>query len=215
LLLCLLRKPRNVKTIRTSPELITIDLDGTLVDSVADLHAAVVLMQHRLKQDEATLDEVKAWVGNGIDRLVHRALTSSMHSDAEQSLFNTALKYFKDAYDKTNGEASTVLLKKLDIDRYFSLHLAGDDVAGKKPAPDALLQAARHVGASTDRSIMIGDSLSDIKAARAAGFKMLSVSYGYNHGTSVHELGPKYPSHAIVDSFSEIVDVVYKLIKND
>ena len=213
---------------------------------MADLHAAVVLMQHRLKQDEATLDEVKAWVGNGIDRLVHRALTSSMHSDAEQSLFNTALKYFKDAYDKTNGEASTVypgvretlewllseqiplvcitnkagrysrpLLKRLDIDRYFALHLAGDDVAEKKPAPDALLQAARHVGASTDRSIMIGDSLSDIKAARAAGFKMLSVSYGYNHGTSVHELGPKYPSHAIVDSFSEIVDVVYKLIKND
>ncbi len=216
-------------------QLITIDLDGTLVDSIADLHAAVAKMQTDVGQLPASLESVRNWIGNGIERLVHRALTDSMDVDADPVLFSEALERFKIAYDDANGTASALypgvrhtldwlttldiplvcvtnkagqfsrpLLESLDIDRYFSHHIAGDDVASKKPDPEALHTAARYCDALPACSVMIGDSLSDIKAARAAGFAMICVSYGYNHGAPVQELKGILAPDVIIDTFDEL-----------
>ncbi len=87
-------------------ELVTIDLDGTLVDSVGDLHAAVSSMLHSMALRPAAIEDVRQWVGNGVERLVHRALTRCMDVDAEQVQFKSALELFQTAYQLVNGQQS-------------------------------------------------------------------------------------------------------------
>lgn len=218
-----------------NPELITIDLDGTLVDSVGDLHEAVARMQRALSLPESTEAQVRHWVGNGVEKLVHRALSADMELAAQPGIFEPALILFGQAYDEVNGTRSTLypgvleglewmksleiplvmvtnkaarfaypLLDNLGISSYFSYCVAGDEVSEKKPAPAALLKAARHCAVKPQKSVMIGDSISDIRAARAAGFSVISVSYGYNHGQSVRQLVGLDKPDFIVDSFSEL-----------
>lgn len=212
-----------------------IDLDGTLVDSVADLHAAVVQMQRSLSLDAASPESVRHWVGNGIERLVHRALTGTMDEDAPAATFDAALDGFERAYARLNGRHSTLypgviegldwlgtldvplvcvtnkarrfsmpLLDALGIAGRFADHVAGDDVSRKKPDPAALLLAAERVGARPARAVLIGDSISDTGAARAAGFASIGVSYGYNHGRTMRELEDALRPDAVIDSFSEL-----------
>ena len=229
----------------TTPfELIAIDLDGTLVDTVGDLHAGVVRMQDRLGRERASPEQVRDWVGNGVERLVHRALLGTMEGDADPALLAEALPLFESAYDEANGEASALypgveeglrwlgtldvplvvvtnkarrftlpLLEALGIGDRFEHVIAGDDVTRKKPDPEALLEAARRCGAAPERSLLIGDSVSDIRAARAAAFTVASVSYGYNHGLSVRDLEGELRPDAIVDSFEELPEAFATLAR--
>lgn len=222
-------------------ELIAIDLDGTLVDSVKDLYEAVVLMQSALSLDVSSEEAVRDWVGNGINRLVHRALTGDMHRDAEPDLFDRALVEFNDAYAATIGRYSTLypgvpealawmacevplvmvtnkassfanrLLEQMKIDRFFVHKIGGDDVVAQKPDPEALLLAAGLVRAVPENSVLIGDSISDFKAARAAGFHSIGVTYGYNHGVPVRELDPSLRPDAVMDSFLELPEVLKRM----
>ena len=212
-----------------------IDLDGTLVDSVGDLHAAIVQMQVSLALAPASLESVRHWVGNGIERLVHRALTGTMDGTAPPDAFAEALARFESAYERLNGQRSALypgvadgldwlgsldvpivcvtnkarrfsvpLLETLGIAARFDDHLAGDDVPRKKPDPAALQLAAARANAAPERAVLIGDSISDIGAARAAGFAAIGVSYGYNHGLSMHELEGELRPDAVIDSFAEL-----------
>lgn len=223
-------------------DMVAIDLDGTLVDTVGDLHAAVARMQTALDYPVSTVESVRDWVGNGIERLVHRALTGTMEDNAHDDLFAIAMPLFKSAYDDTNGTAAVLypdvekglewlaakhvplvcitnkagrfsrpLLDTLGIGGHFVHHIAGDDVAAKKPDPAALLEGARRCDVKPDRCLLIGDSVSDIRAARAAGFAAISVSYGYNHGVSVRDLDGELEPDAVIDSFSELDSVIARL----
>lgn len=220
-------------------EMIAIDLDGTLVDSVGDLHAAVVQMQQAMNLKAASLEDVRHWVGNGIERLVHRALTDTMDNNAATDVFDDALPVFLAAYDETNGTASHLypgvvsgldwlatlniplvcvtnkagrfsrpLLAALGIETYFSHHVAGDDVQDKKPHPAALLEAANLSGTTPSRCLIIGDSISDIRAGRAAQFSVVAVSYGYNHGQPISELDTDDQPDVMIDSFEELPNVL-------
>jgi len=222
--------------------MIAIDLDGTLVDTVSDLHAAVVCMQSELDLPGSSVESVRNWVGNGIERLVHRALTGVMDEDANTELFARALSCFRAAYDETNGTAATLypgvregldwlavtgvplvcitnkagrysrpLLEALDIATCFVQHIAGDDVAAKKPDPSALFEGARRCVVAPADCAMIGDSVSDIRAAKAASFASIIVSYGYNHGHPVRELEGEMQPDAVIDSFTELPDTVARL----
>ena len=96
------------------------------------------------------------------------------------------------------------LLKDLGISDYFELIVCGDTLPKKKPDPLPLLHAAEKLGATPSESLMLGDSQSDVKAARAAGFNIVCMSYGYNHGEDIRNYNPD----AVVDSMDEIKSVV-------
>lgn len=216
-------------------QLITIDLDGTLVDTVHDLHAAVNDMLESLGLAPSSVADVQNWVGNGIEILVHRALTGSMDERSLPEVHEQALKLFSSAYHQTNGQHARLypgvkeglewlsnqgvplvcvtnkagrysrpLLDTLKIADYFDYHIAGDDVQKKKPDPQALIVAAKLCSASPSHSLMIGDSVSDIKAARAAGFKIICVSYGYNHNVPIHMLEEDLQPDRIIDTFAQL-----------
>lgn len=88
------------------------------------------------------------------------------------------------------------ILARLELEGRFSLVLGGDSLREKKPHPLPLLYAAEQLGVAPARALMIGDSRHDVAAGKAAGFRTLAVTYGYNHGEPIRDSGPDY----VVDS---------------
>ncbi|NOT16747.1 MAG: phosphoglycolate phosphatase [Sulfuriferula sp.] len=87
------------------------------------------------------------------------------------------------------AEAYTLpLLKDTGLFDYFELILSGDSLPKRKPDPLPLLHACQHFGVAPAELLLIGDSLNDTQAARAAGCPVFCVPYGYNRGRAVEEL---------------------------
>ena len=101
------------------------------------------------------------------------------------------------------AEAFTIpLLKDKGLFDYFEVVVSGDTCAEKKPHPMPLLYAAEQLGVAPENALMVGDSRSDVKAARAAGFHIFCMTYGYNHGEDIRD----YEPDVVADSFLEFKD---------
>lgn len=81
---------------------------------------------------------------------------------------------------------AVAMLKRFDLLGHFDVVVGGDAGMARKPSPELLLNACERLGVAPDRSLMVGDSTNDAQAAAAAGCACLLVTYGYNHGRSVH-----------------------------
>ncbi len=93
------------------------------------------------------------------------------------------------------------LLEALDIARYFTLVIGGDDVKNKKPHPEPLLLVAEKLGVAPQALLFVGDSRNDIQAAKAAGCCAVGLTYGYNYGETI---ALSEPDH-IFDHFKELL----------
>jgi phosphoglycolate phosphatase len=213
------------------PKMILLDVDGTLVDSVPDLAFCVDAMMERLGRPPHGDAAVRDWVGNGVERLVRRALIGQLDGEPDEADFERALPIFLELYrENTSGRSflypgireglgylqgagyplgcvtnkvaqfTEPLLRDLGVRDYFDIVVSGDTLPRKKPDPLPLLHAAEHFGVSPRDALMVGDSVSDVKAARAAGFGIICVSYGYNHGVDIRTAEPD----AVIDSLIEI-----------
>lgn len=96
------------------------------------------------------------------------------------------------------------LLKDLGVHDDFQVIICGDTLEKKKPDPLPLLHAAKYFNVAPQDALMIGDSISDVKAARAAGFQIVCMSYGYNHGLDIRDFNPD----AVIDSMVELQDLI-------
>jgi phosphoglycolate phosphatase len=215
-----------------SPTMILIDLDGTMIDSVPDLAFCVDGTMERLGRPVRGEAAVRNWVGNGVEKLIRRALAGDLDGNASDADYAQAYPIFIELYAQSTSERSTLypgvrdglqwlrdsgfalgcvtnkpaqftlpLLESFGILDAFGLVVSGDTLPEKKPHPMPLLHAAAHFGVEPGESLMIGDSVSDVQAARAAGFMgIVCTSYGYNHGRDIREAGPD----AVIDSFAEL-----------
>ena len=208
------------------PKLVMYDLDGTLVDSVPDLAAAVDATLLELGFAAAGERATRAWVGNGAEMLMRRALAHSQGVVTEslpQRDVSHGLQRFLHHYAHSSGEHSRLypgvaealqllqqlgcvqavvtnkpaqfvpeLLAELGIDSYFEHWLGGDSLPVKKPDPAPLNHLLQLCGVDPADALMVGDSVNDIGAARAAGVPVLAVTYGYNHGRPVAEEQPDW-----------------------
>ncbi len=213
------------------PHMVLIDVDGTLVDSVPDLAFCVDAMMSQLGLPSHGESKVRLWVGNGVERLVRRALVGKLDGEPDDALFSRAYPIYLKLYAAnvsvrsvlypgvreglawlkqqgfklgcvTNKAAQFTLplLKNLGVYDDFGIVICGDTLPLKKPDPAPLLHAAKHFGVSPQQSLMLGDSVSDVTAARAAGFKIICMSYGYNHGQDIRSAHPD----AVIDSMAEL-----------
>lgn len=214
-----------------TPELVLLDLDGTLVDSIPDLAHSVNKTLTELSMPERNINDIRHWVGNGIEKLLHRALTNDIDGKAKSEIFEKAFEKFMTIYNENmcatsicypgvregidflkekniklgcvtnkSGQFVGPILEKLGLMDDMSIVIAGDTLARKKPDPLPLLHAATVFEKDPVQSLMIGDSESDVKAARAAGFQIVCVSYGYNHGNDIRDTNPD----AVIDSLAEL-----------
>ena len=217
------------------PEMILIDVDGTLVDSVPDLAYCVDEMMAVLGREPHGEVRVRDWVGNGVERLVRRALVGALRGEPDEADFERAYPVFLELYAENTSKRSCLypgvregidrlkaanyrlgcvtnkaaqftepLLKDLGIYDDFSIVISGDTLTKKKPDPAPLLHAAELLGCQPVDAMMIGDSVSDVAAARAAGFQIVCMSYGYNHGVDIREAAPD----AVIDTLTEIMPLL-------
>ena len=210
---------------------VMIDLDGTLVDSVPDLAYCVDEMMKAIGREPWGEDKVRTWVGNGVERLIRRALTDTLWDDPAEDDFDQAHPIFMELYRMNTSarsklydgviegidylkaagysvgcvtnkaEAFTVpLLKDMGIFDRFDVIVSGDTTPKKKPDPLPLLYGAEQLGVNPADGLMIGDSMHDVEAARNAGFQVVCVPYGYNHGHDIRDAKPD----AVIQSLAEL-----------
>ncbi|NKB35946.1 MAG: phosphoglycolate phosphatase [Gammaproteobacteria bacterium] len=96
------------------------------------------------------------------------------------------------------------ILQELDLYDQFGIVVSGDTLSVKKPRPEPLLHALAHYSLSPASALMVGDSRTDVNAARAAEVPVLCVTYGYNMNIDVRELKPD----AVVDSLAELPKLI-------
>jgi phosphoglycolate phosphatase len=197
---------------------IVIDLDGTLLHTAPELAESANRMLRDMGRPAVSQQLLMSYIGNGISWLVKRALTGDMHAEPDTALYDEALPIFEKHYTElllqskpfagviegldamqaagyrlgciTNKVAryTEPLLKGIGLAKYFDLVLSGDTLPEKKPHPLPLLHAAKFFGIPVEQLLLIGDSLNDAVAARAAGCPVFCVPYGYNHGEPVDGL---------------------------
>ena len=97
------------------------------------------------------------------------------------------------------------LLQALGIDHYFADVLCGDDLEFKKPHPLPVLTALDNLSVNAEQAIMVGDSISDIKSATAAGVKTVAVTYGYNHGMSITDARNDCQADIYIDQITQLL----------
>lgn len=185
---------------------IVFDLDGTLLDTLDDLTDATNAALDRVGLKRRTRDEVRAFVGNGIAKLIERAV-----GEENMALHAEALAEFKRYYavhcaDKTapytgilsllkalqaQGVKTAVVSNKADFavkslaENYFDgLLMAAvgeNEEAGirKKPAPDSLLSVMEQLSADKETTVYVGDSDVDIQTANNAGVECICVTWGF------------------------------------
>ncbi len=211
--------------------LVVFDLDGTLVDSVPDLAAALNrrLADRRLPRlDEA---RVKSFVGDGAAALVSRALAASGGEETDEDLPAFLADYEAHAAERTrlypgaiaaldrlaaDGRqlaictnkplrATHALLDALRLTSRFAAICGGDSLPIRKPDPAALLATIGACNAVPERSLMAGDLAHDITAARGAGLRSIHARWGY---------GPMQGdgADAAAGSFAELPSLVDRLL---
>jgi phosphoglycolate phosphatase len=179
--------------------------------------------------------KVRNWVGNGVERLVRRALVGRLDGEPPDEDYARAYPIFLELYAENTSKRSRLypgiregidwlksqgyllgcvtnkaaqftlpLLEDLGVRDDFGIVVSGDTLPVKKPDPGPLLHAARHFGVPAAQSLMVGDSVSDVTAARAAGFQIVCMSYGYNHGVDIRTARPD----AVIDSLVELKDLL-------
>lgn len=205
------------------------DLDGTLVDSAADIHRSVNLALHDLGLPLVSEPQVRTWVGRGAGRLVHCVIA---HLHLADHWHDPLLKQFMQRYQadvcvesevydgvlafldaaKAHGcqlacitnkpyQPARDLLAALNLLPYFSLLLGGDSLDHRKPHPAPLLHALQYYQVDAEQTLMIGDSRNDVEAAHAAGMACIALTYGYNHGEPIASCQPDL----ILDSLHELL----------
>ena len=189
------------------------DLDGTLLNTLGDLHASINHTMEHFGFPLHTLEEVKGYVGNGVVKLIQRACPENVGNGEE------VLEYFKADY-AVHGEDTTRpydgiielleelkkrgimcgivsnkydgALKRLDekfFKGYFDVCIGERPEINKKPAPDMVYMALDALGITKDEAVYVGDSDVDIETAKNAGLKCISVTWGFRDRDLLTEKG--------------------------
>lgn len=205
------------------------DLDGTLVDSVAELAQAANAMRAAFGLPAASLIEVSHWVGNGIPVLIERALAElpvppldeasalfsaayldclgqpgSLYPGVAETLPQLAARWPLAVITNKKALFTEPLLQRLGIRHHFALVVSGDTTARSKPDPLPLRYAAEQLRMAVGDWLMIGDSRNDMQAARAAGMGAVGLTYGYNYGEDIRLCTPDY----CFDHFADLMRLV-------
>lgn len=176
------------------------DLDGTLVDSVADLTTSLNLLADELGHPQLTVAFVRTIIGDGATKLIKRAYGAENYQ--REQLFRFLAIYAEHLLDQTDcypgikellsrhpadrmalvtnkPHALTVqLLQGLGLAEHFRVVIGGDSYAEKKPHPLPVQKALEALGAEADQAIMIGDHHTDLYAGRGAGTATCYCAYG-------------------------------------
>lgn len=211
-----------------------IDLDGTLVHTAPEIAQAANQMLAAIGKPHLAAEQIQGFIGEGALVLIKRCLTHTCVTEPDSDLLAKAQPLFFEAYSKivaesqpyphvigalqalknagvklaciTNKPAAFTLplLEQSQLLAYFDLVVSGDTLQKKKPDPDQILYICEQFGIAVNESVLIGDSKTDVEAARNAGCYVFTVPYGYNQGYSI-EVGVV---DALIDHIGDAVELM-------
>lgn len=191
---------------------IMFDLDGTLIHTAPEIATAANLMLADLGRPILPYSQVQSYIGEGAVVLIKRCLTQQKNVEPDSALFAQAEALFFAHYAQNVGKSkpffgvieglkvtknkgyklacvtnkpaqfTVPLLQKSGLADYFEIVVSGDTLTNKKPHPIQLLHICAKLDVNTNEAMLVGDSNTDILAARAAGCYIVTVPYGYNQG---------------------------------
>ncbi|MDR2192132.1 MAG: HAD-IA family hydrolase, partial [Endomicrobium sp.] len=197
-------------------DFIIFDLDGTLIDSQRDITSAVNCVRREFNFSPLDIDQVRACLGSGIKSLVERVVPGETLKNREDALEKFRFYYGKCLTDTTKpydsvsetlealkGVKKAVLsnktetfskeiLDRLGLLKYFVEVWGGDTIGVKKPDPQPILDLIKNAQTYKSKTLMIGDSANDFKAAKAAGVKCAAALYGYSTLSQIQEFNTEY-----------------------
>lgn len=205
------------------PQLIIFDLDGTLIDSRADLAAGVNHMRKQYGLEPLSLELISSYIGDGVRKLVERSLQGA-EVDVDEALainkafYNSNLTVHTFLYEGVDagirqlveaghsvalltnkpGDPSREILRKFGLADYFTAIVGAGDVPNLKPEPDGIFQCLEVSGIPTSNAWMVGDHHTDLAVAQNAGIRSLLVEYGFGNAGD-------YKPTAHFASFPELV----------
>jgi phosphoglycolate phosphatase len=183
-----------------NPDYLIFDLDGTLVDSVADLTLSLNLLAEELGQESLTPDQIRSIVGDGATKLIKRAFGEENYQ--REQLFRFLDIYGEHLIDKTccypgieellarhpaerlalvtnkPHKLTVELLNGLGLYKHFKVIIGGDSYPEKKPHPLPVQKALESLGINPQQAVMIGDHHTDLYSGRGAGVATCFCAYG-------------------------------------
>ena len=206
------------------------DLDGTILDTLADLTDSVNFALSKNNLPCRSTEEIRAFVGNGIRLLIERAVPENTPTVVVDNCFADFKAHYKcnstnktKPYDGINevlnelrnsGVRLALVSNKADfavqeiIEKYFPhiFHFATGEKEGvrRKPYPDSVFVAMEYLGAEKNKSVYIGDSEVDVETARNCGIPCIAVTWGFRDKSVLEGLNPEY----IIDETKQITDIL-------
>jgi phosphoglycolate phosphatase len=220
----------------TAP-IVVFDLDGTLVDTAPDLIDTLNLILGRHDYPAVAFEEARGMVGAGVKILLQRGLASKHivpPADEIDRLFEEYLEHYAahiadrsrpfpgltDALDALEAEGfilavctnkleglSVLLLDKLGLSPRFKAVVGQDTFGMRKPDPAVLRLTVERAGGDPARAVMVGDSMTDVSTAKAAGIPIVAVDFGYTDVPPADFKAEKLISH-----FNELHTAVRALV---
>lgn len=206
------------------------DMDGTILNTLEDLKNAINYSLRQFGMPERSLEEVRMFVGNGIRKLVERAVPSGTSEEKIAQVFDVFLEYYEiHSADNTSpypgilelveklkksGIKTAVSTNKADVpaqelgreyfNGIFDLIVGQQDGLKVKPAPDSVNKILSILDIQKKDAIYIGDSDVDVQTAKNSGLDFIGVSWGFRGREFLEKNGAKN----IVDNANEILDLV-------
>jgi phosphoglycolate phosphatase len=208
------------------------DLDGTLLNTLDDLAAAVNAALDAYGMPARTVDEVRRFVGNGVRMLIRRAVPRECNEQTVDEVLASFRSYYAahhtdrttpydgiiDTLDRLQaaGILSLVVSNKIEpevialCERFFQNRIAaaiGDaPPRPPKPAPDGVLLALKKLNISADQTVFVGDMTVDIDTARGLDIPCLAAGWGFSEPAALHAYG----AAVVLDHPSQVADYVLK-----
>lgn len=211
-------------------KLAVFDMDGTILDTLEDLKDSTNFALEKCGYPTRTYDEVRRFVGNGIRKLIERAVPEGLTVEQIDRVHEVFTEHYKvhcadktKAYDgikplleklRANGVKTAVVSNKADygvqelckeyFDGLFDYAVGEREGIRRKPAPDSVNEALRVLGMSKSEAVYIGDSDVDFETAKNAELPCISVLWGFRDEEFLREKG----ATLFVHDPAEIYDII-------
>jgi len=224
----------------STPGPVIFDLDGTLLDTAPDLAAALNALLEEEGCQRLPLTSVRTMVGKGAISMIKQGFARAgiqVEKELPEGMRSRFLDHYRACYmDRTkpfpgvvealiqlkemghplsvctnkSHEMSVAILEGLALKHFFVGIVGGDSLATAKPDPAPIRAAIELSGSGVASATMVGDSITDIHAAHAAGIPAIAVTFGYTE-IAPHDLG----ADAVIDHFDELIPALRRMSSNN
>lgn len=211
-----------------SLELVIFDLDGTIVDTCEDITNAINFCLKNYGVSGFTINEVKKMIGEGVRKFIEKALEErGLSKDLIEDILNCFINYYSEhisdfsrpyqgvveTLEKLKGIKKVVIsnkltnlsiktLSNLGLINHFDFVAGNDFFSEQKPSPLPILKTLEKFKIKKENALIVGDSNLDIEAGKAAGIKVVAVTYGYRERKLLKD------ADFIIDRFEDLIRII-------